>query len=146
MQHPKPITLNTMEYLDNSIRKYKFLKLRQKVYKAQPMGKLEAKIDKFLSETNVNYHRKWAVKLGTPGKKQRRFIASFYLPDVNIMLDMADNQSNMSLYDFTRHKELIWRFGNYPHIVNAILPIDESLSWREVKKQLQVIIKSRTAD
>lgn len=25
------------------------------------MGKLEAKIDKFLSENNVNYHRQWAV-------------------------------------------------------------------------------------
>lgn len=132
--------------LDNSIRKYKFFRIRTKEHKAKPMGKLEAKIDKFLSENNVNYHRQWAVKFGTPGRKQRRFIVSFYLPDANIMLDMADSQSDMSLYDLSRHKELIWRFGNYPHIVNAILPIDESLGWREVKKQLQTMIKARTAD
>lgn len=110
------------------------------------MGRLETKIDKFLSENNVNYHRKWAVKLGTPGRKQQRFIVSFYLPGANIMLDMTDSQSNMSLYDFSRHKELVWRFGDYPQIVNAILPIDESLGWREVKKQLQLMIKAWTAD
>lgn len=109
------------------------------------MGELEAKIDKFLSENNVNYHRKWAVKLGSPGRKQRRFIVSFYLPDANIMLDMADSQSDMSLYDLSRHKELIWRFGDYSRRVDAILPIDESMGWREVKKQLRTMIKARTA-
>lgn len=132
--------------LDNSIKKNKFLRLRTKVYKTRPMGRLEAKIDKFLSENNVNYHRKWAVKLGTRGRKQHRYLVSFYLPEANIMLDIVDSEADMSLYDFSRHKELIWRFGNYPRIVNAILPIDESLSWREVKKQLQVMMKAATAD
>lgn len=126
--------------IDNSIRKYTFLRLRTKVYKKCPMGKLESKIDKFLSENGVKYHRKWAVKLGNAGKKQRRFIVSFYLPDFNLMLDMTDNQSDMSLYDFSRHKELIWRFGDYPHIVNLILPIDVNLGWMDVKKQLQTLI------
>lgn len=137
----KPSNSQTMISLENSIKRNEFLRLRSKVYKSLPMGRLEAKIDKFLTENNVNYHRKWAVKLGKPGKKQRRFIVSFYLPDANIMLDMTDGESDMSLYDLFRHKELIWRFADYPHIVNAILPVDESMGWRVVKKQLQLLIR-----
>lgn len=128
--------------LDNSIRKYKFFRLRTKVYKARPMGKLEAKIDKFLSENDVNYHRQWPVKLGTRGRKQRRYLVSFYLPEVNIMLDMADDDADMSLYDFSRHKELIWRCHEFPRLIGAIIPINKDLGWREVKKQLQLFIRN----
>lgn len=137
----KPTLHDSMEYLDNSIKRRSFLRLRSNVYKPLPMGKLDTKIDKFLAENNVNYHRKWAVKLSSPGRKQRRFIVSFYLPEANIMLDMADDPTDMSLYDLCRHKELVWRFGDYPHAVDAILPVDKNQSWREVKKQLQLLIQ-----
>lgn len=127
--------------LDNSIRKYKFFRLRTKEYKAKPMGKLEAKIDKFLSENDVNYHRQWPVKLGTRGRKQRRYLVSFYLPEANIMLDMVDDDADMSLYDFSRHKELIWRCYKFPRLIGAIIPINKDLGWREVKKQLQLFMR-----
>lgn len=127
--------------LDNSIRKYKFFRLRTKEYKARPMGKLEAKIDKFLSENDVNYHRQWPVKLGTRGRKQRRYLVSFYLPEANIMLDLVDDDADMSLYDFSRHKELIWRCHEFPQQIGAIIPISKDLGWREVKKQLQLFIR-----
>lgn len=127
--------------LDNSIRKYKFFRLRTKEYKARPMGKLEAKIDKFLSESDVNYHRQWPVKLGTRGRKQHRYIVSFYIPEANIMLDMVDDNTDMSLYDFSRHKELIWRCHEFPRQVGAIIPISKDLGWREVKKQLTLLIR-----
>lgn len=127
--------------LDNSIRKYKFFRLRTKEYKARPMGKLEAKIDKFLSENDVNYHRQWPVKLGTRGRKQHRYIVSFYIPEANIMLDMVDDNTDMSLYDFSRHKELIWRCHEFPRLIGAIIPINKDLGWREVKKQLQLFMR-----
>ena len=127
--------------LDNSIRKYKFFRLRTKEYKARPMGKLEAKIDKFLSENDVNYHRQWPVKLGTRCRKQRRYLVSFYLPEANIMLDLVDDDADMSLYDFSRHKELIWRCHEFPRQIGAIIPISKDLGWREVKKQLQLFIR-----
>ena len=127
--------------LDNSIRKYKFFRLRTKEYKARPMGKLEAKIDKFLSENDVNYHRQWPVKLGTRGRKQRRYLVSFYLPEANIMLDLVDDDADMSLYDFSRHKELIWRCHEFPRQIGAIIPISKDLGWREVKKQFQLFIR-----
>lgn len=127
--------------LDNSIRKYKFFRLRTKEYKARPMGKLEAKIDKFLSENDVNYHRQWPVKLGTPSRKQYRYIVSFYLPETNIMLDMVDNDADMSLYDYSRHKELVWRCHEFPRQISAIIPINKGLGWREVKKQLQLFAR-----
>lgn len=127
--------------LDNSIRKYKFFRLRTKEYKARPMGKLEAKIDKFLSENDVNYHRQWPVKLGTPGRKQHRYIVSFYIPEANIMLDMVDDNTDMSIYDFSRHKELIWRCHEFPRLIGAIIPINKDLGWREVKKQLQLFMR-----
>ena len=130
-----------MERLDSSIRKYKFFRLRQKLYKTRPMGKLEAKIDKFLSENGVNYHRQWPVKLGTPTRKQHRYIVSFYLPETNIMLDMVDNDTDMSLYDFSRHVELIWRCHEFPRRIDAIIPINKDLGWREVKKQLQLFAR-----
>lgn len=130
-----------MERLDSSIRKYKFFRLRQKVYKTRPMGKLEAKIDKFLSESGVKYHRQWPVKLGTPSRKQYRYVVSFYLPEANIMLDMTDDDTDMALYDFSRRKELIWRNHNFPHLVDAIIPISKNLGWREVKKQLQLFMR-----
>lgn len=130
-----------MERLDNSIRKYKFFRLRQKVYKTRPMGKLEAKIDKFLSESGVKYHRQWPVKLGTPSRKQYRYLVSFYLPEANIMLDMTDDDTDMALYDFSRRKELIWRNHDFPHLVGAIIPISKNLGWREVKKQLQLFTR-----
>lgn len=126
--------------LDNSIRKYKFFRLRTKEYKARPMGKLEAKIDKFLSENDVNYHRQWPVKLGTRGRKQRRYLVSFYLPEANIMLDMVDDDADMSLYDFSRRKELIWRCHEFPRQIGAIIPINKDLVWRDVKKQLQLFM------
>lgn len=78
------------------------------------MGKLEAKIDKFLSENGVNYHRQWPVKLGTPSRKQYRYIVSFYLPETNIMLDMVDNDADMSLYDYSRHKNWYGVATNFP--------------------------------
>lgn len=127
--------------LDNSIRKYKFFRLRAKEYKARPMGKLEAKIDKFLSESGVIYHRQWPVKLGTPSRKQYRYLVSFYLPEANIMLDMVDDDADMGLYDFSRHKELIWRCHEFPRQIGAIIPISKDLGWREVKKQLQLFIR-----
>lgn len=130
-----------MERLDSSIHKYKFFRLRQKVYKTRPMGKLEAKIDKFLSENGVNYHRQWPVKLGTPSRKQYRYIVSFYLPETNIMLDMVDNDADMSLYDYSRHKELVWRCHEFPRQISAIIPINKGLGWREVKKQLQLFAR-----
>lgn len=130
-----------MERLDSSIHKYKFFRLRQKVYKTRPMGKLEAKIDKFLSESGVKYHRQWPVKLGTPSRKQYRYLVSFYLPEANIMLDMADSDADMSLYDFSRYKGLIWRCHEFPRQIGAIIPIDKNLGWREVKKQLQLLIR-----
>lgn len=130
-----------MERLDSSIRKYKFFRLRQKVYKTRPMGKLEAKIDKFLSESGVKYHRQWPVKLGTPSRKQYRYLVSFYLPEANIMLDMTDCDTDMRLYDFARRKELIWRNHDFPRLISMILPIDKSLGWREVQKQLQLFIR-----
>lgn len=137
----QPVNAETMISLDNSICRYKFFRLRAKVHKTRPMGKLEAKIDKFLSENGVNYHRQWPVKLGARGKKQRRYIVSFYLPEANIMLDMASDDSNMSLYDFCRHKELVWRCREFPRKIGAIIPISEDLGWREVKKQLQLLIR-----
>lgn len=130
-----------MERLDSSIRKYKFFRLRQKEYKTRPLGKLEAKIDKFLSENGVNYHRQWPVKLGTPSRKQHRYIVSFYLPKTNIMLDMVDDDADMSLYDFSRHVELIWRCHEFPRQISAIIPINKNLGWREVKKQLQLFAR-----
>lgn len=130
-----------MKRLDRSIRKYKFFRLRQKVYKICPMGKLETKIDKFLSENGVNYHRQWPVKLGTPSRKQHRYLVSFYLPETNIMLDLVDDDADMSLYDFSRHVELIWRCHEFPRRIDAIIPINENLGWREVKKQLQFFIR-----
>lgn len=130
-----------MERLDSSIRKYKFFRLRQKEYKTRPMGKLEAKIDKFLSENGVKYHRQWPVKLGTRSRKQHRYLVSFYLPEANIMLDMADSDADMSLYDFSRYKELIWRCHEFPRHIGAIIPIDKNLGWREVKKQLKLLIR-----
>lgn len=105
------------------------------------MGKLEAKIDKFLSENNVNYHRQLPVKLGTPSRKQHRYIVSFYLPETNIMLDMVDDETDMSLYDFSRHVELIWRCHEFPRQISAIIPINKNLGWREVKKQLQLFAR-----
>lgn len=131
-----------MECLDNSIRKYRFFRLRNKEYKTRPMGKLESKIDKFLSESGVKYHRQWPVKLGHPSRKQHRYLVSFYLPETNIMLDMTDSDSDMNLYDFSRRKELIWRNHDFPRRINIILPIDKNLGWREVKKQLQTLIKA----
>lgn len=130
-----------MERLDSSIHKYKFFRLRQKVYKTFPMGKLEAKIDKFFSESGVIYHRKWPVKLGTPSRKQYRYLVSFYLPEANIMLDMVDDDADMSLYDYSRHKELIWRCHEFPRQIGAIIPISKDLGWREVKKQLQLLMR-----
>lgn len=130
-----------MERLDSSIHKYKFFRLRQKLYKTRPMGKLEAKIDKFLSENGVKYHRQWPVKLGTRGRKQHRYLVSFYLPEANIMLDMVDSDADMSLYDFSRYKELTWRCHEFPRQIGAIIPINKNLGWREVKKQLQLLIR-----
>ena len=126
--------------LSNSIGKYKFFRLRTKVYKTRPMGKLEAKIDKFLSDNGVNYHRQWPVKLGTQSRRQCRYIVSFYLPEANLMLDMTSSNSDMSLYDLTRRKDLIWRCHEFPRQINAIIPINESLGWRDVKKQLSILI------
>lgn len=105
------------------------------------MGKLEAKINKFLSENGVKYHRQWPVKLGTRGRKQHRYIVSFYIPEANIMLDMVDDNTDMSLYDFSRHKELIWRCHEFPRLIGAIIPINKDLGWREVKKQLQLFMR-----
>ena len=105
-----------------------------------PETELE-EINKFLSENGVKYHRQWPVKLGTRGKKQHRYIVSFYLPEANIMLDMVGDDADMSLYDFSRHKELIWRCHNFPRQIGAIIPISRDLGWREVKKQLQLFIR-----
>ena len=121
--------------LSNSIGKYKFFRLRTKLYKTLPMGKLEAKIDKFLSDNSVNYHRQWPVKLGTRSRRQCRYIVSFYLPEVNLMLDVVSGDSDMSLYGFSRHKELVWRCHEYPRQINA------DLGWRDVKKQLSILIR-----
>lgn len=126
--------------LDNSIRKYEFLRLRKKDFKLRPMGKLEAKIDKFLSDSGVEYHRQWPIKLGAKAKKPHRYIVSFYIPSVNFALDMVKDDVDTSLYDVSRRKSSIWSYNDHPHLISAILPIDESMGWRDVKKQLQIFI------
>ena len=139
--HSKPVIAEIMIRLDNSIRKYKFFRLRERSYKTRPMGKLEAKIDKFLSDNGVNYHRQWPIKLGTRSRRQCRYIVSFYLPEANLMFDMASSESDMNLYDLSRRKELIWRCHEFPRQINAIIPINENMGWREVKKQLSLFIR-----
>lgn len=133
-----------MRKIDNRVHKYEFIRRREKEYLRRPMGKLEAKINQFFQTEGVCYHRQWLFKLGSRDKRQTRYLATFYLPEQRIILDVLDTtQADMSLYDYHRHKELVWGFGDQPQALAAVIPIDENLNWREVKKQLKVIVQTR---
>lgn len=122
--------------IDKSLSCKGFFKYREEVLKTQKMGKLESKIDKFLSENKVKYHRQFIVRIGNRNKK--RYAVSFYLSDKHIFLDMVDDNADMSLYDPNRALKMI--FSNIES-KPMILPINENLSWRDVKKQLSMLIK-----
>lgn len=131
-----------MIQVDNQLRKNAMFRYRENNLKALPMSKLEKKIDKFLQESGIKYHRQWIIKMGCRKRMQKRYAVSFYLPTAGIALDMVNAQTDMSLYDFTRHIELFWYYAirEYKPRLDAIIPIDEDLSFREVKKQLQIFI------
>lgn len=125
--------------IKHSLNRKEFFKLRERKCKTKALGKLESKIAEFLSKNQIEYHRQWPIKIGRV-KKQKRYVVSFYLPEKRLVLDMTAGESDIILYEPSRRKTLIWCYKSLDKAINAIIPIDENLGWREVKKQLRVLV------
>ena len=126
--------------VDKSLKCRKLFAYRDEVLKQLPMGKLEQKIDKFLADNGVKYHRRWFIKLGSNTRNKKRFAVSFFLCDSHIALDMVNDDSPMEYYDMERTKKVLLDYDSKQTRLDVIIPINENLSWREVKKQLQIFI------
>lgn len=122
--------------IDKSFSCRDFFKYREEVLKLKKLGKLESKIDKFLAKNGVKYHRQFIVRIGL--RHRKRYAVSFYLSKHHIFLDMVDDNADMSLYDPSRAIKMI--FSNIES-KPMIFPINENLPWRDVKKQLSMLIK-----
>lgn len=114
-----------------------FWRKREEVYKAEKMTPLEKKIDKFLTENNIKHHRCFPVRVGNKNNKNRfRGLCSTYLPVQNIILDVPTGIEPERTYEMGRALAILYHKTK----VNAMLPIDEDCPWREVKKQLKILL------
>lgn len=108
--------------------------------KARKMGRLEAAIAAFLTEYDIKHHRQWPIKLGTSGRKQKRYAVSFYLPEHGLILDMTDMSTDMSLYNAERHVDVMWNRFKDARPLYAIIPVNKYQRGKTVKKQLEMLV------
>lgn len=126
-----------MKEYDNTLKYSEFWKQREDVYKAEKMKPIEKKIDNFLAENAIKYHRCFPVRVGGRNNKDKSFgLCSFYLPQQNIILDVPTGAETERTYDVTLPVFIQYHSTK----VNAIFPIDEDCPWREIKKQLKILL------
>lgn len=126
-----------MREFDKTLKRPDFWVKREEVYKSEKMKPLEKKIDKFLAENNVKYHRCFPVRLGSKHNKDRFYgLCSFYLPDQKMILDVPTGIEDEHTYDNTRPIYIL----HHGITAESMFPIDEDCPWRDVKTQLKILL------
>ena len=123
--------------IDKTLDAKSLFEYRENTLKAKKMGRLEAHIDKFLTERGVKFHRQFPIRIGC--KHPKRYAVSFWLQDKGIILDMVGIDDDMNLYEPGRHVDVLY----HPWAkIKAIVPIDKKLMWVNIKKELVMLIQS----
>lgn len=127
-----------MKEFDKTLKYSKFWEQRENVYKPEKMNPIEKKIDKFLAENNIKYHRCFPIRIGVKNSKNKFYgLCSFYLPAQNMILDIPTGIEDENTYGSTMPVFIHYYQGI---MVKNIFPIDKDYPWRDVKKQLKILL------
>ena len=117
--------------------KDKLFKFREEELKTRPMKLLERKINKFLVENDIKFHRQFPIRMGRKKKNRKWYSVSFWLPKYNLALDMVGDDMDKFLYEDRRNKAILFQqFGS----LDKIIPINRKTRWEDCEKKLKHLL------